>query len=107
VGNISVFNRITLLFMIKEAILYARHDGKSIATGQEVERIGLCFLMANDLVLGYTPQPTDTLLQSVAGLLPFGDLLPRETPMEDMVRNRLMLTQIVERLAIRESPLRV
>ncbi len=86
-GKFTAINRITLLFMTKEVILCARPGSKPIASQLDVERIGLCLLMANDLVLGYVPRPDDNLLQNVAGLVPFGDLLPRETPMEDIVRN--------------------
>jgi hypothetical protein len=101
----TVFNRITPLFMIKEAIQFSDPAGKPIATQDDVERIGVCFLMANDFTLGYIPQPGDTFVQKVAGLMPFGDLLPRETPLEDMVRNQLLLSEILARDAIKANPL--
>jgi hypothetical protein len=103
----TVFNRITLLFVIKEAILFAALGGNLVATQDDVERVGVCFLMANDLMLGAIPQSGDSFLQKIAGLLPFGDLLPRETPMEDIVRNQLLLSEILERPAIKNHTLHV
>jgi hypothetical protein len=91
--------------MIKSALLFAGADGRQPATQGEVEQIGLCFLMASDLVLGYVPKPTDTFLQHVAGLMPFSDLLPRGTTMEDLVRHRLFLSEILQRPGVTSNAL--
>jgi hypothetical protein len=100
--DLSVFNRINLLYMAKQALLVASPDGQPVANRSDIERIGICFLMANDLVLGYEPSKADSLLQSVAGLMPFPELVVRESLVADITRNRVLLHEILDRPRIRQ-----
>ena len=84
-----VFHRISLLHLLKEALQQCRPDGLSPKDDTDVFALALCFLRANDLVLGYTPSDTDSLEQLMAGLLPFYELIPQEAFPEDLIPEHL------------------
>ncbi len=93
-----VFHRITLLFLLKEALQRCPAGGLPVTDAPDVLALSECFLRANDLVLGYTPGASDSLDQLMAGLLPFYELIPQEAFPEDLVRNLLLFDTVLPTL---------
>ena len=57
-----------------------------------------CYLLANDLVLGYVPSPSDGMEQLLAGLMPFYDLIPQEAFPEELIRNTILFDSILPQM---------
>jgi hypothetical protein len=96
--NSLVFHRITLLFLIKEALRECQNGGLPVTEAHDMFALSECFLRANDLVLGYTASGSDGADQLMAGLIPFYDLIPQETLPEDLVRNLLAFDAVLPAL---------
>lgn len=96
--NSLVFHRITLLFLVKEALQQCPAGGLAVTGAPDVFALSECFLRANDLVLGYTPTAGDSLDQLMAGLLPFYELIPQEAFPEDLVRNLFLFDNVLPTL---------
>src|SRR5882762_5503312 len=50
-----LFHRVTILFLIKEALLNCPDEGSDINRPEDLFAFSECYLLANDLVLGYVP----------------------------------------------------
>lgn len=50
-----VFSRLTLLYLIKQACFVSPDDGSNLVSDEGRNDIGVCCLMANDLVLPFAP----------------------------------------------------
>ncbi|HUQ94351.1 MAG TPA: hypothetical protein VM120_21905, partial [Bryobacteraceae bacterium] len=92
----KVFHRITVLFLIKQALMICPAGGIDVGP-EHVYKVSSCFLLANDLVLGYEPLPTDTLDQLMAGLMPFYELTPQQAFPEDLIRTLILWEEILPR----------
>lgn len=73
-GERVLFSRITLLYLAKQACIVCGGTGAMMDHAQSYEAIGLACLMANDLMLPFTPSPRDGTLEKLANVLPFTDL---------------------------------
>ncbi len=102
-ANRVTFTRLGLLFVVKQACRVCKLDGKNVENDAEVEEILSCCLMANDLLLGRLPQPTDTAIDKAANLLPFANYIPRNSYPMDLARNLLIMEEVAPRLADRRD----
>jgi hypothetical protein len=100
-ANRVVFTRLNLLFVAKQACRVCKLDGKNIESDAEVEEILSCCLLANDLLLGRMPQPTDTAIDKAANLLPFANYVPRNSYPTDLARSLLIMEDVAPLLADR------
>jgi hypothetical protein len=57
-GGRVLFSRITLLYLAKQACIVCGETGAMMDDAQSYEAIGLAYLMANDLMLPFTPSAT-------------------------------------------------
>jgi hypothetical protein len=53
-----------------------------------------CCLMANDLLLGRTPSPSDTVIHKAVSLFPFSNYLPNADNCLDTARNLIIVNEI-------------
>ena len=91
-----VFNRLSLLFLLKQLLL-AGVDDAAPFTEKDVEDVGLLCLMANDLLIPRRPERTDTLLQTLHNFMLFSDYFPRDFYIRDCARTAIMM-EISEQL---------
>lgn len=92
-----LFSRITLLFLMKRACLVCPETGLLPKGPSAQEDLGLCGLMANDLLLPFAPSPTDNTLTKLANIFPFVDYVPRDQYPFDIARTQMMFDDICQR----------
>ena len=61
-----VFSRLGILYLIKQACLACPEDGELPNTRSAHSDLGVCFLIANDLLLPFVPSPSDDILKRMA-----------------------------------------
>jgi hypothetical protein len=96
-----ILTRVTLLYVAKQALAACRLDGREVETQLDDEQVMGCCFMANDLLLGRRPLPTDSAIDKAASLLPFSNYLPDPDDPLDIPRNLILLDEIAPRLADR------
>jgi hypothetical protein len=94
-----VFHRLTLLFVLKEAIKNCAFPGKPIESSADLFLMSECFLRANDLLMGYKPTKHDERIQKISALLPFYESIPKESWPEEVTRNRILFETVLPQLA--------
>jgi len=92
--NRVTFTRLNLLFVAKQACAICELEGQEIQSGQDVEAVFSCCLLANDLLLGRSPDSMDTNLDKATNLLPFANYVPRNSYPRDLARNLLLIEEI-------------
>lgn len=92
VGRV-LLSRLTILYLIKQACLACPADGERVEYPRDVERIGVCCLMANDLILTTKPSPQDATLERLTSLLPFSDYVSHEEFPNDIARALTMFEE--------------
>ena len=98
-----LFSRLTLLFILKQACLVSPSEGSSVTTDAGRADMGLCCLMANDLVLNSVPSASDDMLRKIANLLPFSDYVPTDHYPMEIARTKLILEEILTLPEIKEG----
>ncbi len=98
-GDRIVLSRITILYVAKQALMACPLVGRDIDTPWDDEQVMSCCLMANDLLLGRTPSPADTIIDKAASLLPFNNYLPDPDDPFEIPRNLLLINDIAPQLA--------
>ncbi len=96
-----LISRISILYVAKQALSACQIGGTPPASRSDVERIMECCLMANDLLLGRAPDPSDQDIDKAASLLPFSNYLPHADDPLDIARNLIMIEEIAPQLASR------
>jgi hypothetical protein len=96
-----ILTRITLLYVAKQALGTCTLEGKEVETQWDAEQIMGCCFMANDLLLGRIPLPTDTAIDKAASLLPFSNYLPDFDDPLDIPRNLVLINEIAPLFAAR------
>ena len=102
-SNRLTFTRLNLLFVAKQACRVCTLEGKNIESAHDVEQILSCCLLANDLLLGRLPTPTDAPIDKAANLLPFSNYVPRNSYPTDLARNMLIIEEIGPQLVDRKD----
>lgn len=98
-----LFSRLTILYLIKQACLASPLQGTPVNNPTAVEEIGVCCLMANDLVLTNIPAPSDTTLQRLTSLLPFCDYVSHEEYPLDIARTLIMFEEVAKVPKLKKS----
>jgi len=101
-NNRVVFSRVTLLYLVKQACLACPEDGLLLNTREAHSDIGLCCLMANDLLLPFVPSPSDGTLQKLANLLPFSDYVAHDHYPFDIARTLVVFDEVSQLQALRQ-----
>jgi hypothetical protein len=96
-----LLSRITILYVAKQALTACPLMGQEIDTQWDTEQVMTCCLMANDLLLGRMPLPSDTAIDKAASLLPFSNYLPDPDDPFNIPRNLILMNDIAPRLASR------
>jgi len=91
-----VFSRFTLLYLIKQACIACPEKGAQVNTRRAHSEIGICCLMANDLVLPFVPKETDGTLERLTNLLPFSDYVSQEHYSMEIGRTQIILDEILK-----------
>jgi hypothetical protein len=85
-----VFNRLSLLFLLKQVLLTGIDDAAPF-TENDIEQVGLLCLMSNDLLIPRRPERTDTLLETLHNFMLFSDYFPRDFYIRDCARTAIMM----------------
>ncbi len=93
-SNRVTFTRLNLLFVAKQACATCELEGLEIQSGQDIEAVFSCCLLANDLLLGRLADTADTNLDKATNLLPFANYVPRNSYPRDLARNLLLIEEI-------------
>jgi hypothetical protein len=99
-----VFSRLTLLYVLKQACLACPEEGLDLTTEPSKNDLGVCCLMANDLVLPFIPSPSDNILRKLSNILPFCDYVSLDHYPMEIARTQMILEDIVQLPAIKERP---
>ena len=97
-----VFSRLTLLYLIKQASFASPDDGSNLVSGEGRSDIGVCCLMANDLVLPFASSSSDSTVRRLASLLPFSDYMPMDHYPMEIARTEMILGDILQQASLRE-----
>jgi hypothetical protein len=90
-----VFSRLTLLYLVKQACLVCPDNGPGLSSAEGRNDLGTCCLMANDLVLPFVPNSTDSAIGKLANLLPFSDYMPMDHYPKELARTELILQNVL------------
>jgi len=93
-SNRVTFTRLNVLFVAKQACAICELEGCEIQSGQDVEAVFSCCLLANDLLLGVLSDTANTNLDKATKLLPFANYVPRDSYPRDLARNLLLIEEI-------------
>ena len=91
-----VFSRLTLLYLIKQACFASPDDGSNFVSDEGRNDIGVCCLMANDLVLPIASHSSDSTVKLLASLLPFSDYMPMDHYPMEIARTEMILGDILQ-----------
>lgn len=91
-----VFSRFTLLYLIKQACVACPVKGAQVNTRGAHSEIGICCLMANDLVLPFVPKESDGTLERLTNLLPFSDYISHDHYPMEIGRTQVILDEILK-----------
>jgi hypothetical protein len=91
-----VFSRIGILYLIKQACIACPENGPLLDTRSALSDVGLCFLMANDLLLPFVPSPSNSILERIANLLPFADYISQDHYPLEIGRTQIIFDEIVK-----------
>ncbi len=91
-----VFSRFTLLYLIKQACVACPVKGAQVNTRGAHSEIGICCLMANDLVLPFVPKESDGPLERLTNLLPFSDYISHDHYPMEIGRTQVILDEILK-----------
>lgn len=89
-----LFSRIGLLYLVKQACDACPEIGAPVGNDTGHADIGLCCLMANDLLLPFLPSSTDSVVHKIANLLPFTDYVAQDNYAMDIARTQMMFDDI-------------
>ncbi len=89
-----VFSRLGILYLIKQACIACTEDGELLNTRSAHSDIGICFLLANDLLLPFIPLPSDGVLKRMASLLPFTDYISHDHYPMEIGRTQIIFEEI-------------
>jgi hypothetical protein len=103
-GSRVVFSRFTMLYLMKQACLMSPEHGLQLNTREAHSDIGLCCLMANDLVLPFIPAPSDGVLERLTNLLPFSDYISHDHYSMEIGRTQIILRTVSSSLALSNRP---
>lgn len=101
--NRIVFNRLSLLFVCKQAGVVSGPLGQEISTPRALAEIGLCCLMANDLLVPTFVKRSSTLAEKAVSFIPFSSYVSHETFLKDIARIHIILTETVNKKSITED----
>lgn len=90
-----VFSRLTILYLVKQACLVCPKAGPDLTSAEGRNDLGVCCLMANDLVLPFMPKSTDSTVEKLANLLPFSDYMPMDHYPKELARTELILQSVL------------
>jgi len=88
-----VFSRLSLLYLLKKACLFCPETGLATNSENGLADIGLCCLMANDLVLPFLPSKSDDTLAKLANTLPFMDYISKDHYPMEIARTQIMFQE--------------
>jgi hypothetical protein len=94
------FSRLSILFLVKQACLACPEDGLPPNTRSAHSDMGVCVLMANDLLLPFVPSPSDDILKRMANLLPFADYISHDEYAMEIGRSQTMFNSILDTPAL-------
>jgi len=97
-----VFSRLTILYLMKQACLACLEKGAQVNTRNAHSEIGICCLMANDLLLPFIPSQSDGSLERLTSLLPFADYLAHDHYPLEIGRTQLILNEILKLRSLSE-----
>lgn len=89
-----VFSRLTLLYVMKQACIACPEKGSQLNTRKAHSEMGVCCLMANDLLLPFIPSPSDGLLERLTNLLPFADYVSHGNYPMEIGRTKLIFDEV-------------
>lgn len=89
-----VFSRIGILYLMKQSCIACPDTGPAPSTRSAHSDVGLCFLMANDLLLPFVPSPSDDTLRRMANLLPFTDYISHDHYPMEIGRTQIIFDEI-------------
>jgi hypothetical protein len=90
-----VFSRLSILFLMKQACIACPEVGLLLNTRSAHSDVGVCVLLANDLLLPFIPSPSDDILKRLANLLPFVDYISHEQYSMEIGRTQIIFDNIV------------
>jgi hypothetical protein len=96
-----VFSRLTLLYLVKQACLVCPETGLNLTSEQGRTDVGVCCLMANDLVLPFVPNRSNSILQKLANILPFADYISADHYPMEIARTVMILEDILQSPALK------
>lgn len=94
------FSRLSILFLVKQACLACPENGLLLTSRTAHSDMGVCVLMANDLLLPFVPSPSDDLLKRMANLLPFADYISHDEYVIEIGRSQTMFGSILDTPAL-------
>jgi hypothetical protein len=100
-SNRVAITRTSILFVAKQALLTCSAHGPDAANMADVERITMCCLMANDLLLAQPAGPDDPTMAKAASMLTFSTYVPQDSYPLDIARNLLLINEIAPQLVTR------
>lgn len=98
------FARLTLLYLIKHACLLCPESGGHVGDRNSLQEMGVCCLMANDLVLLGIPSARDSTIQKATSLMPFADYVAHDEYPSDIARTLFMFEEVAEMPEVRKQP---
>jgi hypothetical protein len=99
-----VFSRLTLLYLAKQACLTCPEGGLTVNNPRAHAEVGLCCLMANDLLLPFMPNPSDGTLERIVSLMPFSNYVPHDHYAFDMARTQMIFDEILHDPVLQARP---
>lgn len=99
-----VFSRLTILYLLKQACIACADEGPDLTSEPARNDLGICCLMANDLVLPFLPGPANSVLHKLANILPFSDYVSLDHYPMEIGRTEMIVEDILQIPQIRQRP---
>jgi hypothetical protein len=97
-----VFSRLALLYLVKQSCIACPDDGLLVQTEEARNEVGLCCLLANDLLLPFAPSPADGTIKKIANILPFADYISHDQYPYEIGRTLIMFTGVAQEAALQK-----